>query len=605
MDEQQVLSNQFQEVQARAMRAKAYVKDWKENIQRWRNLYNSKHYRLPSGTEPQYNDPTHTNTVDLAVGIMLKNKVRWHAYGFHPSRTEQINTGKIEKLVEGILDINDVREEKSSLYELFLNYTRDGGGVIYSVFDPILAEECLEEIDQVDPNSPTGISKVQVYSEPPIRTQIIDPGKVFLMPGGPKRWLMIGRSEEMTVLDVETLYGVSIPQYASMSQDDKAMQKAEFMDIWDYTVLNGKPAVRNTVTFAGFPIRGPMIMPGYTELPYTVQFYKPTSDAPSGWHNIMQPMEATVELLERMVNRRSHQIDVYTGLPIVSRTQAGRVVQVDKGLFNHVNISTDESIEFPAWPGNAPDVQLHIEFLRTRVNQSGFSDVMYGNGSGEAAGYAMAQQSDQNRIRLEQPIYHLELMLTSWAKKTISLLSTFATGHEICVYGHHRGKDYKEYVNVDNLKGYAIRAEIRPHFPAEESRKVAMASQVKGILSDYTIMERFLDIEQPEDEQDRKMIDAAVMNPLVVNYAIMAELTAMAEAGDAVAQKVIMIMEQGGMPGEPGRPKEAPNPVQPTGLASSTGELTSQEQGNPPAGQSASDQMTSAANEKPGYVGAY
>ena len=602
--EENVLGKEYQEVSARVLRAKTYVQPWKDNMERWRRLYNSKHYKLASNLEPQYNDPTHTNTVDLAVGIMLKNKARWHAYGFNPSRKEQTDTGKIEKLIEGIWDINDVREEKSNMYELFLNYTRDGGGVIYSVFDPIIAAECLDTVEDVDPNSPTGVAQKAIFSEPPVRIQIIDPAKVFALPGGPKRWLMIGRTEEMTVLDVETIYGVSVPKFIHLSDQDKSTEKAEFADVWDFVKHEGKMAVRNTVMFAGHPIMGPRIMDGYQDLPYTIQFFKPTQAHPEGWHNIMMPMEASVELLERMVNRRSHQIDVYTGLPIVSKTQAGRVVQVDKGLFNHVQISTDESIDFPAWPGNAPDVQLHIEFLRTRVNQSGFSDVMYGGG-GEAAGYAMAQQSDQNRIRLEQPIYHLELMLTSWAQKVAKLIIKFAEGTEICVYGHHKGKDYKEYVRVDEMKGYSIRSEIRAHFPAEETRNVAMASQSKGILSDYTILERYYGIEQPEDEQDRKMIDAAAMHPLVVNYAIMAELTEMAANGDEIAAQVLQAMQQGGLPGEPGRPKEDPSAVGQMGTASATGELTSQEGGGEPAGQSASDQMGQMATATPNMAGGY
>lgn len=600
MEETTLTNKDYLNLTAKIQRAKRYVEGWKTNISKWRNLYDSKHYRIISKKEPQYNDPTHTNTVDLAVGIMLKNKIRWHAYGDSTSREEQIDTGKIEKLMEGIWFVNDQREEKFNLYELFLNFCRDGGGIIYSVFDPITAQDSLDMIEMVDPESEQGTVTSPVFSEPPITTQIIDPTKVFALPGGPKRWLLIGRSEKMTIQDVETLYGINIPKFSHLDPFEKSITEGEFIDVWDYVNgTDGKIAVRNTVIFEDYPIKGPDIMKGYKELPYSIQFFKPTKSDPEGWHNIMTAMESSVELLEKLVNRRSHQIDVYTGLPIVSKTQPGRVVQVDKGLFNHVQISTDETIEFPQWPGNAPDVQLQVEFIRTRVNQSGFSDVMYGNGSGEAAGYAMSQQSDMNRIRLEQPIYHLQLLLTTWAKKTIDLLSVYAKGTSICVYGHHRGKDYKDYVKIDDLKGYAIRAEIRPHFPAEESRKVAMGSQAKGILSDYTLMERFFDIEQPEDEQERKMIEAASMNPLVVEYTVRAELQARADEGDQIAAQVLQAM-QNGMNQTAGRDKEAPNPVQFSGMASPTGALTSQEGGNPPAGQSAFDQIAKQANARPG-----
>jgi len=214
----------------------------------------------------------------------------------------------------------------------------------------------------------------------------------------------------------------------------------------------------------------------------------------------------------------------------------------------------------------------------------------------------MAQQSDQNRMRLEQPIKHIELLLTSWARKTLNLLSTFGAGASICVYGHRQGQDYKEYVEIDGLKGYAIKSEIRPHFPAEQARKTAMATQVKGILSNYTIMEKYLDIEQPEDEQDRQMIEAASMHPLLIQYAITTELTERAKAGDEIAAQVLISMQQQGTPGEPGRPGEPNKPEQPMGLASSTGQATPQEQGRQPAGQSEMAQQSKAGNQQSGYT---
>jgi hypothetical protein len=316
----------------------------------------------------------------------------------------------------------------------------------------------------------------------------------------------------------------------------------------------------------------------------------------------MSAQASSVELLERAVNRRSKQIDIFTALPLVSKTQTGRVVQVDGNLFNHVNLGTDESIEFPRWQGNAPDVQMHVDFLRSRVNQSGFSEVMFGMG-GESAGYAMSQMSDQNRIRLEQPIAHMELLLTTWARKTLSMIQAFAEGMAICAYGQYKGKDFNENIIVENFKGYAISSEIRPSFPAEETRKVAMATQSKGLLSDYSIMERYFDIEQPEDEQERKLIEIVSANPMVIQYTIMAELTERAQDGDEVAAKVLEMMEQQSQGGEGGRPEDPNNPTQFTGMASPTGELTSQEQGGMPKGQSQSDQMARMSGASPNMEG--
>lgn len=621
IDEKQ--TNEFRDVMQRIQRAKRHVEGWKENIKRWRSLYDMNHYNVkPKAGEIQYSDPTYTNTVDLAVGIMLANRLRWHAFGFKASKQEQIETSDIEKLLDGTLMVNDEREEANQLYQLYLHFTRDGGGAIYSVYDPDIAEE--NKFQKEVPDMKQGSRLSWAFKEIPLRVQVIDPEAIIALPGGPKRWLAIGRVEKRSVLDIETIYGVRIEKYAYMSDEQKSDMYGEFIDFWDFhmkdkPIINSegrevfneilgkietapKLCVRNTVVFDGQALFGPREMRGYKDLPYTIQFFKPTSKEPGDWHSILSPLETSVALLERTFNRRAHQIDVFTGLPIVSKTQPGRAVRIDPGLYNHVNITPDESIEFPAWQGNPPDLNNHIEFLRSRIQQSGFSDVMFGAGASQVAGYALSQLGDQNRIRMEQPITHLELLLTHWAKKSLSLLGEFAQGAQICVYGQHRGKDYLEYVEVDDLNKYAVRAEIIPEYPNEETRKTAMATQVKGTLSNYTIMERYLGIEQPDDEQERIIIEAVSSHPVTIQYTIMKELKEQADAGDEIAQMTLQQMQAGMIPGaQPGRPKDPNNPEQLTGTQSPTGQPVPQAIGMTPE-RSEGEQLANAAPNMEGQV---
>lgn len=612
---------QFLDVLMKYNRSIAYVKDWHVNVERWQRLYNMGHYtKTAAKREIQYNDPTFTNTVDLAVGIMLANQLRWHSFGFTPTYAEQKDTGKIEKLIEGILSVNDQREERYQRFELFQNFVRDGGGVLYSVFDPEVAQRTRKLV-----TLPTKDGTVQkwMFEEVPICVKVIDPLQFFCLPGGPKRWLMVGRRESMSVLDVEIQYNVRLEKYAHLTENDKTSQQGEFVDIWDWVMVEspvlksdgsaaynrvlGKPetykhmAVRNTVMFDQIPLRGPTIMNGYLDLPYTVQFYKPTGKAPSKWQSILSPLEDTVSMLERSFNRRAYQIDVYTGLPLITKTQPGRKIQIDPGLYNSVSISPDESIEFPTWPGNAPDLQMHMDFLRSRVQQSGFSDVMFGQGSGDAAGYAMAQLGDQNRIRLEQPIKHIELLLTTWSKKVLSLLDSFAPNASICVYGRQKGVDYVDYVDVENLSGYQIRSEIRPSYPNEEQRKVAMASQAKGMLSNYRILEKYFNEEQPEDEEQRMLIEKVTNHPASIDYVVRRELKKRADGGDEVAVMTLQAMQN--ISGQQGRPDGGPAPAQPVGLQSSTGQPVSQAVGGEIAGRSAQDVQNSMSNAKPSLTG--
>ena len=609
------------EVIGRTQRAKHHVKDWKNNIQRWRRLYDMKHYtNTAKAGEIQFNDPTYTNTVDLSVGIMLANKLRWHAFGFEPSRQEQEQTSKVEKLLDATLSLNDEREEINQLYQLYLHFCRDGGAAIYSVYDPAIHDEAT--FQRTVPDEELGDRQVEALKEIPLRVQVIDPESMLALPGGPRRWLGLGRAESRSVLDIESLYDIRVAEFADRTQDEKAQIDGEFVDWWDYVykevpmMLDGeevinpvlgktetekKLLIRNTIMYMGKPIVGPRIMEGYTELPYTIQFFKPTGKDPDQWHSILKPLESSVALLERTFNRRAKQVDVFTGLPIVTKTQPGRTVRIDPGLFNHVNITPDESIEFPTWQGNPPDMNFHMDFLRSRVQQSGFSDVMFGSGVSQVAGYALSQLGDQNRIRLEQPVAHLELLMTHWAKKSLKLLSEFADGMHIAVYGQHRGKDYFEYVEVDDLMRYSVRAEIRPSFPNEETRKTAMATQVKGTLSEYTIMERYLGIEQPDDEEERKMIESVTRHPVTVQYSIMSELKRRIEQeNDEVAKMVLQQLQAGQVPGA-GAPDGKPNPEQLTGLQGPTGQPPPQSFGMSPE-RSENDKLASASPNMEGTV---
>jgi hypothetical protein len=610
-------TSDFKDLMSRIKRAEEYTEKWHQNIRRWRKLYNLDHYQRTGKTsEVLYSDPTYTNTVDLSVGIMLGNDLRWHAYGMAPSAGEQKATGKLEKLIAGTLEINGEREEEHLPYKLFLNFNRDAAGVIYSVYDPALTED--KEVMEV-PNGTDGVVKKWKFAEVPIRTKIIDPLQTIFLPGGPKKWLLIGRKESRSILDVETTYGVKFEKYATWSQEMKSSTMGIFYDIWDYAwitegqqnstevtdtlpdVAQRKLIVRNTRIFDGRPVVGPKVMTGYVDLPYTVQFFKPVGDESGDWHNIMTPLETSVNMLERSFNRRAKQIDIYTAMPLIVKTQPGRKVVVDPGLYNSVTITPDESIEFPRWPGNAPDVQEHMDMLRSRIQQSGFSDVMFGSGSSQIAGYALSQLGDQNRIRLQQPIQHLELLLTSWAKKTMRMLQTFAPGTIMCVYGHQKGEDYMDYVDMDELKGFSIRAEIRPNFPNEEMRRVAMSTQVKGTISDYTRREKYLGIEQPEDEEKRMLIEAAQRHPVAQMYALMSVLNEAAQAGDEVAAMTLQTIQQQGIPGQAGRPGEPNKPEQLTGTASPTGQEPALAAG--PNGSSAMAQQESMSNAAPNLSG--
>lgn len=593
--------------------AQQFVQDWHNNITRWRAYYNFQHYRTePLPYEERYNDPTPTNVVDLAVGIIQAKDIEWTAQGWEPDIEEQEDSSTIEKFLSGLLYINSERNEYHVPYEATFHFVRDGAAVIYSVWDKNLADEVSTVIE--DEN--VGMS-VKVFDEPPVVTEVIDPTQIWLVPGGPYRWSHIIREWKMSVWDVEQTWGVTLKYYAGTRPLQKMQTMVKVQDYWHIyrRKVQGtfEKVVEHALVAANEVITPIQEMEGYEDIPYTIGFFKPTNrDKSSGWHGIIRPLESTITLLEKGINRRQRQIFVYSALPLVARAIPSRKFRFDPALGELVHLDINESLEFPTWPGNAPDVDAQIGFYRSRLQQTGFSDIMFGAGPSQVSGYALSQLSDQSRIRLVQPIKHLELLWSMWAKKVLRLVKNFASENSrMRVYGQLRGQNFAAQIISGQLHKYMVKADIEPEFPNDQVRNHAMAIQVKDQLSPTTIMEKYLDVDQPDEENKKRLRDMAMRHPMVQQFAIMNYLLQAAESDDQIisqaAAMTLQQIQQGMIAANqaPGRPAQGPQPGNALGTQSATGEAPRQAGGGEPMGQSIEDMLNQAINIAPNLTGGF
>lgn len=594
-----------------------------EAIRRRRRLYKFDHYDTkPAPNEVRYADPTYTNVVDLAVGILLSNPMTWRAYSWSAGRSKVEKTvDRAEKFLAGVVEINDLRNEYSTLYEIVLNFVRDGMAVLYTPWDDVLHRRFHQTVPLPDDNGE--MLEEIVFLEPPLVVKRIDPLNVYLVPGGPKRWNKVMVVDDVSVADVEAEFGIQIQRHVGMSDNDKRATKGRLVNYWEWASIqpapplptpenpNPEPAppmdvVRNCVLFEDEVLKPLEIKTGYDDLPFTIGFFKPVGmkDSNEWGHSIIDPMESSVQMQERSVNRRQRQIDVYSSLPMVFRTIGGRVLSIDQGLGQHVQLEVGEDVGFPTWPGNAPDVQYQIEFFRSKVQQSGFSDVMFGSGASQTSGYGLSLLGDQNRIRLTQVVEHLQLFWTAAATRMLSLSANIARGALIRVYGLYRGREFSDQVRGQDLEGLKVKARIRPEFPQERARNHAMATQAAGFLSRATIQQDYLGVEQPTDEEDRRMAESISSHPIMVQYAIMEALRVMAdEDQDQNAAALLNLMKTQLQGNQPGRPTEPRAPEQLIGLQSPTGEAPPQAVGGMPPGQSEMEQMAAMAGAAPNMQG--
>jgi len=590
------ISDPLSDVLRNIQKADSFTAGWHRNIKKWRRRYNFDHYdNSAKPGEERYTDPTYTNTVDLAVGVLLSNEMIWRASGWKPSPEDTVSSSSAEKFVSAVIDINSDRKQVNMRYEAALNFARDGGAVTLNVWDTN-----YHTPEVADLPTPSGeIEQIQIFRQLPVRAEIIDPLQISVLPGGLGRWLMICRTEQMSVYDVENLYDVELERYKDRTTVEKIEEKGKFRDYWEwsYELLPSIPpdetesmeiqppkkrwVVRNSLLFEDEFVRPLEIKEGYNDLPYTVALYKPTDRENSAmWHSILSPLENPVEELEKLTNERKRLLAMYSSMPLFVRTKDGRPVHLDPALGTAISLKEGEDAGFPKWEGTPPDFDKQMDMYRARIQQSGFSDVMYGSGPSAVSGYAVSQMNDQNRLRLVTPIEHLQDLWTWSAIKWLNMAKEFAAGSYISIYGHLRDKDFSEAVEVDTIADIGIRCEIRPEFPNDQVRKHAMATQAAPFLSKKNIVEDYLGYQQPDEVREMQMYEMAQDNPIAMQYAMMMYLKKMADAGDEIAAQVLaaqqaqMAQQLAGSTNQGGRPQEPSNPEQPMGLQSPNGQAS-------------------------------
>ena len=107
-----------QHVQVMLTKARSHCTPLHDQIEKWRDLYDFNHYvGRPMPHESRYADPTYTNVVDLAVGILLANGLEFRASGWVPSKMEMEESTRIEKFLMGLIHTNNLRDEVDIVYE--------------------------------------------------------------------------------------------------------------------------------------------------------------------------------------------------------------------------------------------------------------------------------------------------------------------------------------------------------------------------------------------------------------------------------------------------------------------------------------------------------
>ena len=467
-------------------------------IDRMRDLYFLRHHKgrkeRTGETFVTVNKPT--NIVDLTIGILASQPMRIKAYrGTSETEESEEDATKVEKFLRACLYINNERQESDIEISALTDQVRDGWGCVYSYWDPNLEGEL------------------------PVVLERIDPKEIYYERGGPKGgYRLFARSCQRRVDEIEDEWGVELEDRKTRAQKK---DKVKYIDYWGWTRAEAEEegvwVIENGVLADGQWVKEPEYMWNYKHLPFTIFPGRLTnSDKPElAALSILFPSEHAFKDLEEQLSHHRRLTNLYSAIQLVIETGTGEEPPgVDAVLGKPIYLKTGERAYFPEWHGS-PDIDKVISSILDQIQEGSYPQAQYGVGSGASSGFAISLLTESGRIRLQQFQKNLE---RSWAvvfRKVLSLATEFAPNQNLPVYGEMQGKPFDLDIVGGDMRGFRVDVEIKAQFPQDEARKKTFAMQIKsqGLLSDRTIQEEYLDIDHPDDELDRMLLQAAMNHP--------------------------------------------------------------------------------------------
>ena len=286
-------------------------------------------------------------------------------------------------------------------------------------------------------------------------------------------------------------------------------------------------------------------------------------------------------MAERFINQMATIVSLFSDPMIV----ADEDVEIQKGIGAVIKVPTrdgqkvtDKVHMYP--PSNAASgLYKAIEMMQSQISQGSFSPHAYATANPETGPVAQMMNSN-DRVRLQTFKANAQMGLSLALQKCVDIGRAFAESDDrgarkIQVFA---ADDDRGMVEVDykDLTGWYIHAKLSDKIPTDKARDVAIAANAKqsGLpISTYTLQQDYLNIEQPEDEMHRLLVEKFMADEEMQQ---MAKQIAMEEVNQELREKYAPGLEQmetppqamgppqpGMMP--PGAPQPGMMPPAPTG----------------------------------------
>jgi len=296
------------------------------------------------------------------------------------------------------------------------------------------------------------------------------------------------------------------------------------------------------------------------------------------------PMLWVTQKVEYLNSRLMRMADLYGNLPPVHRGDTP--LNLDGTWGEALEMGPEDTLEFPKWPGNPPDLYQILEMSAQQQSEASFTPAMFGQVSSRMSGYALSQLVGSDTLRTDTPKKNLELALSAMGDLVFALMRQFSPTVFMGVNIQVKQENLSAILSGDETKLMTVECFIKPKHVADDTRLATLGAQLASLpkppVSLSYILSNYFGIDQPEDEINRRLGEEALDNPIV---RLIAMHDVLQEAGHFAAQIVQQQLtqavqktaeqEQGGGGAPPGPGGQPPMPQMGMGMPQAV-------MGNPP-----------------------
>jgi hypothetical protein len=183
---------------------------------------------------------------------------------------------------------------------------------------------------------------------------------------------------------------------------------------------------------------------------------------------------------------------------------------------------------------NMPLSQTVLNSIESSMQQATFPGVLYGEAPGDLqAGYGVNILSQAATGRVDQFRHNLEQGIERINQRMMNYVETFATEEEgVTIYGHNEANNklYSETLYPSDIEDgfYKNRVTLKPQLPEDDLSRLTLGKTLvdSGLISARTYRDRWLNVELPDDEENRIFLEQAMKSPELMPKTILSVLSA-------------------------------------------------------------------------------